>query len=352
MVRTLKEFDVEEKRVLVRCDFDVPLSKEGEILDDFRIRQALPTIGYLMGNNAKVILIGHLGRPEGKVVKRLRSNPIAKRLGELLDRPVTKLNDCVGLEVEKTIGKMQPGEIFILENLRFHKEEEKNDEEFAKKLAGLGDFYINNAFANSHRNHASMTGISKYLPSAAGLDLVKEIEILSGLVENPKKPLVLIIGGSKVEETKLKVIDRFSETAETFLLGGLVAEEIREKKLKLSKPEKIVWPIDETGGGKDIGPKTVKLFKEKISVAKTIFWNGPLGMIEKEEFSRGTKKIAKAIIGSCAFSVVGGGETVEFINKLDLADKFNHISTGGGAMLEFLSGEKLPGIESLKLSQK
>ncbi len=347
-MRTLEDFDFAKKRVLVRCDFDVPLSEEGEILDDFRIRQTLPTIGYLMENNAKVILIGHLGRPEGKVVERLRSNPIAKRLGELLGRSVTKLNDCVGPEVEKTIGEIQSGEIFVLENLRFHKEEEENDEEFVKELAGLGDFYVNNAFANSHRNHASMTGVSKYLPSAAGLALVKEIEILSGLMENPKRPLVVIIGGAKVEETKLKVIDRFSETAETFLVGGLVAKEIKEKKLKLNRPEKIVWPVDEIGGGKDIGPKTVELFKKKISVAKTIFWNGPLGMIEKEEFSRGTKGIAEAIVGSCAFSVVGGGETVEFINKIGLTDKFNHISTGGGAMLEFLSGEKLPGIEALK----
>ncbi len=346
-MRTLKEFDVKNKKVLVRCDFDVPLSKEGGISDVFRIKQSISTIDYLVKEGAKVILISHLGRPKGTTVDSLRMNPVAKELSELLARPVVKLDDCVGPEVENAVNAMKAGEVILLENVRFHKEEEENDSNFAGQLAKLGDLYVNNAFADSHRDHASITGINKYLPSAAGFTLATEIKVLSGLINDPKKPLVVIIGGAKVEETKLKVIDRFSDLAQAFLLGGLVAKEIKDKNVKLRNPEKIVWPKDETGGGKDIGPETMRSFKDKISLAKTVFWNGPLGLIEEEEFSLGSKQIAEDIIESKAFSVVGGGDTVGFINRLGLAEKFGYVSTGGGAMMEFLAGEELPGIKAL-----
>lgn len=346
-MRTLREFDVKNKRVLVRCDFDAPLSKEGGISDVFRIKQNVSTIDYLIKEGAKVILISHLGRPKGSIVDSLKMNPVAEKLSELLGRPVVKLDDCVGLEVENAINEMEAGEIIMLENVRFHKEEEENDRNFAGQLAKLGDLYINNAFADSHRDHASITGISKYLPSAAGFTLATEIKVLSGLLEKPQKPLVVIVGGAKVEETKLKVIDRFSGEAEAFLLGGLVAKEIKEKNIRLRKPEEIVWPQDEIGGGKDIGPETLQSFKDEILSAKTIFWNGPLGLIEEEEFSSGSKQVAENIIKSGAFSVVGGGDTVGFINRLGLAEKFGYVSTGGGAMLEFLAGNELPGIKAL-----
>ena len=365
-MKTVKDFDVQGKRVLVRCDFDVPLDDKGiwakrtsssslpsfpseiKVLDDFRIREALPTIKYLIEKGAKVILMGHAGRPDGKVIEKLRLDPIQNKLMEYLDVSIVKAPDCIGLEIEKWTRQMHPGEILLLENLRFHIEEQENDDSFSKKLSKLGDIYINNAFANSHRDHASMTGVPKYLPAGASLTLLKEIEILGSLIKNPEKPLVVVIGGAKVEETKLKVIDRFSEVAEAFLVGRLVTAEIKNKKLRLNRSEKIVWPVDDMGGGKDIGPQTIKLFQEKILKAKTVFWNGPLGKIEEKEFAKGTEAIARAIINSSAFSVVGGGETVDFINDLGLAEKFNHVSTGGGAMLEFLSGEKLPGLVALK----
>jgi len=345
-MRTLRDFNLKGKRVLVRCDFNVPLSSEGEILDDFRIRETLPTIKYLIKKGAKIILMSHFGKFEDK----LSLNPIALRLEKLLERKVKFLNDCIGREVEEEIEKMKGKEIVLLENLRFYKEEEGNDENFAKKLSKLGDIFVNDAFGVSHRAHASIVGIPKFLPSGAGFLLEKEIESLKNLIENPKKPLIGIVGGKKVED-KVKAIDKISEIGELILLNGLMAKEIKEKKISLKHREKILTPLDSIDD-KDIGPKTITLFKEKIKVAKTIFWNGPLGMIEKEEFQNGTKEIAKAIIESGAFSVIGGGETVEFINQLKLASKFNHVSTGGGAMLEFLSGEKLPGIEILEAEQR
>ncbi len=345
-MKTLKEFDFKNKKVLVRCDFDVPLDERGQILDDFRIKEALPTLQYLIDKEAKIILIGHAGRPEGKVVESLRLTPVQKKLTEYLGVSVAKTSDCIGSEVEKLVEGMETGEVLLLENLRFHKEEEENDGEFAGKLARLGDIYVNNAFANSHRDHASMTGIPKHLPSVAGFTLTKEIEVLGSLIKNPKKPLVAIIGGKKVETTKLEVINRFSEIGNWVLIGGLVENGIKEKGILLEYPQKIVGPIDDIQT-KDIGPQTISLFKEKIALAKTIFWSGPLGQIEKEEFSKGTKEIVEAIVKSGAFSVTGGGDTIGFINQLGLIEKFNYVSTGGGAMLAFLSGDKLPGIEAL-----
>jgi len=345
-LKTLKNLNVKQKRVLVRCDFNVPLSDKGEILDDFRIRATLPTIEYLLKNQAKIILMSHLGRPDGQVVESLRLTPIQDRLMEYLDLSIVKAPDCVGKEIEEWTKAMRPGEILLLENLRFHSEEEAGDLNFAQQLAQLGDVYVNDAFGVAHRPHASVVGITQFLPAAAGLLLEKEINILNQLKQNPQKPLVVIIGGAKAE-TKTKLINQMSEKAEWVLIGPVIHKEIKEKNLEIKYPEKIVAPVDEVAAGKDIGSATINLFKEKINLAKTIFWNGPLGWIEKQEFRQGTEKLAQAIVASQAFSVVGGGETVEFITQIGLLEKFNHVSTGGGAMLEFLAGDTLPGIEVL-----
>jgi len=346
-MKSIRDFNFKNKRVLVRCDFNVPLSDKGEILNDFRIKKTIPTIEYLIKKEAKVILMSHLGRPEGKVVESLRMNSVQNRLMEYLDVSITKTPDCLGPEIVKWTHEMQLGEILLLENLRFHQEEKENDEGFVQKLTKLGDIYINDAFGVCHREHASIVGVPKFLPSGIGLLLEKEIKTLTELSQHPKKPLVAIIGGVKMA-TKVKLIDKISEVADFVLISGLVKKAIKGESIQLKYPQKIIEPVDETGEGKDIGPETINLFKEKISSAKTILWNGPLGLIEKEEFSRGTAEILRAIIKSKAFSVVGGGETVEFIAKLGLTEKFGHISTGGGAMLAFLSGEKLPGLEALK----
>jgi len=323
-MKTFKDFDVRGKRVLVRADFNVPLGAQGDILDDFRIRETLPTIKYLLKKEAKVILMSHFGDPGGKFVKELQLTPVSERLTELL-----------GQNVE------------LLENLRFNPGEESNDESFARKLAQKGDIYINDAFGACHRAHASIVGVPKFLPSGAGFLLEREVACLTKLKTNPEKPLVAIIGGAKVE-TKVRVINKLSEKADFVLISGLISKGVVGQKITLKYPDKIVFPVDETGGGKDIGPETIKLFKEKIAKARTIFWNGPLGKIEEEEFAKGTAEIARAIAQSKAFSVVGGGETVEFITKLSLVGKFGHVSSGGGAMLTFLSGDKLPGLEALE----
>ena len=348
-MRTLKSFNFKDKRVLVRCDFNVPLDKQGNIVDDFRIKKTIPTIEYLIKKGAKLLLMSHLGRPGGKVIESLRLRPVQDKLMEYLDVSITKARDCIGEEVEDWIGQMQPGEILLLENLRFHKEEEANGENFAKELSRLGDIYINDAFGACHRPHASIVGLPKYLPCGAGLLLEKEVRVLEGLIQRAKKPLVAIIGGKKVE-TRLKLINAICEIADLVLINCLMAIELKKKRknIQLKCPQKIIASVDAAKENMDIGEKTIKLFKEKISRAKTIFWSGPLGAIEKEEFSNGSREIAKAIIESRAFSVVGGGETVKFVNKLSLASKFNHLSTGGGAMLDFIVDGELVGIEALR----
>jgi phosphoglycerate kinase len=353
-MRTLRNFNFKNKRVLVRCDFNVPLDEKGNILDDFRIKQTIPTIEYLIKKGAKLLLMSHLDDPGGEIVESLRLTPIQDKLMEYLDLSVTKAPDCVGKEIEKWTKEMKPGEILLLENLRFHKEEEENDENFAQQLANLGEIYINDAFGACHRAHASITGIPKYLPSGMGLLLEKEIQVLTQLLENPLKPLVGIIGGKKVE-TKSKVIDKISEKADWILINHLIKNEIKEKKIQLKYPQKIVEPIDaidKKGENFDIGPKTIERFREKIAQAKTIFWSGPLGKIEEKSFQKGSEEIAKAIIDSGVFSVVGGGETVEFINKIGLTEKFSHVSTGGGAMLDFIADGKLVGLEALNYGNK
>lgn len=344
-MKTLKDFNFKNKRVLVRCDFNVPLSEKGDILDDFRIQKTLPTINYLTQKEAKIILMSHLDDPEGKVVETLRLTNVQKRLEELLGKSVIKPEDCIGEDIKEKTLKIKD-EIILLENLRFHKEEEEGDLNFAKELSKSGDIYINEAFSVCHRSHASIVGITKYLPCGAGLILEQEIEYLRKIFENPKRPMLVIIGGKKVE-TKAKFINRISEICDQVLISGLIEKEIEEKKIEIKNPEKIIKPLDSLGGGLDIGLKTIKLFREKIIEAETIIWNGPLGKIEEKAFKKGTEEIAKAIIDSKVFSIAGGGETVEFIKGLKLVDKFSHISTGGGAMLVFLSGEKLPGVEAL-----
>ena len=385
-MRRLSDFNFQGKKVLVRCDFNVPLNEKGQIakrtsssslsslpsepkiLDDFRIRQSIPTIEYLIKNGAKVILVSHLGRPKGKFVKKFSLRPVAKRLGKLLKRKVHPvksakggaakpqfnrvkfLPDCIGKKVEKAIERMKSGEVVLLENLRFYKEEEENDQNFAKSLAQLADIFINDAFSVCHRSHASVVGITKYLPSGAGILLEKEIKALSQIMKNPKRPLVVIIGGKKVED-KAKVVENFSQTADFVLTGGLVAKEIKKGKIKIRSLSKVFFPLDSKDNF-DIGQKTIKIFREKIQKAKTIFWAGPLGKIEDRKYQRGTKEIARAILKSQAFSVVGGGDTIEFINRIGLAEKFDHLSIGGGAMLEFLAGQKLPGLKALKYGDK
>jgi phosphoglycerate kinase len=346
-MKTLKDFNFKDKRTLVRCDFNVPLSqKQGDILDDFRIKETIPTINYLIEKGAKLILMSHLDRPGGEVTESLRLTPVQNRLMEYLDLSITKAPDCVGPEIKKWTHNMQPGEILLLENLRFHKEEEEGDLAFAKELAKMGEIFINDAFGASHRAHASISGLPQYLNSGAGLLLEKEIKALSNLIDRTERPLVAVIGGKKAE-TKAKLIDRISEAGDCVLIGGLIKKEIKEKNIKLKHPQKVIEPVDEIDD-KDIGPQTVKVFKEKIKSAKTVIWSGPLGMIEKEKFSLGSKEVSQAILESSTFSVVGGGETVQFINRLNLTSKFSHVSTGGGAMLAFLAGEELPGLKALK----
>jgi len=349
MFKLLKDFSVINKRVLVRCDFDVPIDEKGNILDDFRIKQALPTIKYLIEQKAKVILMGHLGRPDGKIVPELKLDKVAESLAGYLGFSIEKEDDCIGPDAENESNKLAPGKVLLLENLRFHKEEIGPEgypnSEFAKKLSYLGDIYVNDAFGVCHRNNASITGVPKLLPNCAGLLLEKEISAMDKVMANPEKPMVAIIGGKKVE-TKSKFIDNISKVADFVIVSGLIAKEVLEKNIEFNHPEKIIVPTGQLDA-LDINEESIKIFCEKIMQAKTILWNGPFGKFEEEKYAKGTSAIAKAIIESGAFSVVGGGETVEFLNKQGIIDKFSHVSTGGGAMLCYLSGEKLPGIEAL-----
>jgi len=386
-MKGLKAFDFKNKRVLLRCDFNVPLDEQGNILDDFRIKKTIPTIEYLLEKKAKVILMSHLGDPGGKKVEGLSLTPVQGKLREYLNLSVVKASDCFGPEVEKLIGSMKDGEVLLLENLRFHKEEEEGDEGFARKLSRLGDVYVNDAFGASHRPHASIAGVPKFLPSAAGLLLEKEISALSRVLENPARPVVALVGGAKIE-SKISVIKAFLQKADHLLLGGKIAnsvlgvkgiwmdgkgltqETIRVINEVPLTSTKLHLPVDAlvsfNSSGKpyvresalaqtkenelllDIGPETINVFSRIIQEAKTIVWAGPFGFFENPLFEKGTRAIASAIVNNeKAFKVVGGGETLEFLNKIGLAEKFNHVSTGGGAMLEFLSGKTLPGIESL-----
>lgn len=386
MKKTIKDIDVSNKRVLVRADFNVPLS-QGTVQDDTRIRASLPTIQYLVEHQACVILCSHLGRPGGKVDPGLRMDPIGWRLSELLDLPVTKLDDCIGPEVEQAVTGMRHGEILLLENTRFHPEEKKNDSDFAQKLAELADVYVDDAFGSAHRAHASTEGVAHYLPAVAGLLMEKELVALGRVIDNPKQPFVAIFGGAKISD-KIGVIDRFLERSERILVGGgmantflkaqgqntgqsLVEEDSLDeaKRILDQAGDKLVLPVDvivaesldeEADHQKvpveevpsdwqilDIGPDTIDLFKKKFSDGKMIIWNGPLGVYELEPFARGTFDIARALAKSDAEVIVGGGETGAAVHQIGLADQMTHVSTGGGAFLEFLEGKELPGVAIL-----
>ena len=388
-MKYLRDFDFKDKKVLIRVDFNVPMSKDKNISskEDWRIKATLPSIKYLLDQNAKIIILSHLGRPNGKAVQDLRLDPIAKRLEELLNKKIIKLDDCCGEEVEKSISEIKSGEIILLENLRFYSEEEKNDIKFAKRLAGYGEIYVNDAFSVNHRVHASLVGIPKYLPSCAGLLLEKEMNTLSKVSDKPNRPLVVIIGGAKIS-TKIKFINKFLISADDLLLAGALAntvisakgiaigrsvteknmkEEVKEIILtspKLHLPVDAIASADPSGKGSsriapignteeqemilDIGPDTINLFEDIISKAKTIIWNGPMGLIEVDEFINGSKQIAEIVAHSKSFSIVGGGDSIALLEKVNLLDKIDHISTGGGSMLRFLVGDKLPGIEALE----
>lgn len=395
---TVRDLDLKGKRVLMRVDFNVPLDERLNITDDTRIRATLPTIKYVLDKGAALILMSHLGRPDGKVVQKYSLAPCAKRLSELLGKPVKMLNESRGEEVKSVVSAMAPGECVLLENLRFHAEEETNDPNFAKELAGLGDVYVNDAFGTAHRAHASTEGVTRYLTSAAGFLLEKEIEYLEDKVTNPAKPFVTILGGAKVSD-KIGVIENLLDKVDSILVGGgmaytflkargipIGASKLEQDKLEIAKSllekakEKkvnIILPVDNVVGDKfaadaqsqvvgeeipegwmglDIGPKTVELFKKALTGAKTIVWNGPLGVFEMDKFSNGTKEIAVCIAGlsarrSCCgsetISIIGGGDTAAAVAKFGLEDKMTHISTGGGASLEYLEGKILPGIKAL-----
>jgi 3-phosphoglycerate kinase len=386
-MKTVRDFDLKGKRVLVRCDFNVPQNEQGEIEDTFRIKQTLPTIQYLKDNGAKVVLMSHLGDPKGEKDLKFSLAPVGKKLEEYLGCDIKMADDCVGDDLREEILKMNDGEIMLLENLRFYAEEEKNDTEFSRKLSQLADIYINDAFGTCHRKHASVYGITNYLPSGAGLLLEKEIKVLGKVLSSPQRPLVAIIGGAKIS-SKAVLIKQFLDNADNVILGGKIAntililkniltgrsipadEDLEEIKQIDLTSTKLHLPIDvvasanlkgdaglhESAPGSvrpdemvlDIGPETIAMFSKIIGEAKMIVWAGPMGLFENKHFEAGTRDIALAIANNTnAYKIVGGGDTLNAISKYNLLDKFDHISTGGSATLNFLSNEKLPGIEAL-----
>lgn len=398
-MNNLRKFDLNNKKVLVRCDFNVPLDRKGNILDNFRIKKSLPTIKYLLEKKAKIILISHLGRPnKSKNTKfnfqKYSLRPVALEIEKLLKQKINFLEDCIGIEVEKEVKKMKSKDIIFLENLRFYREEEGNNKNFSKKLAKLGDIYVNNAFACCHREHSSIIGIPKFLLSAPGFLVEKEINVFSSIISESKRPLVVIIGGIKIS-TKIEVIKTLLKDTDNLIIGGEIANSILQikgicvrdfaqdikpgvkkeiKKINIGNP-KLHLPLDAVISLKDIklgvkndylregaigtlkenekiydiGNESIKIFSKIIKEARTIIWNGPLGLYEEKLFQKGTKEIAKAIVkNSSSFKVVGGGETNFALAQLGLRKNFDYVSTGGGAMLELLIGKKLPGIEALK----
>ena len=388
--KTVRDLDVAGKKVLVRVDFNVPLNDKGEITDDTRITASLPTIQYLLEQKAAVILMAHLGRPKGQVKPELSLAPVAKHLGKLLGKKILFAPDCVGEAAKAAASKLKAGHILLLENLRFHKEEEKNDMEFAEQLASLADLYVNDGFGVSHRAHASVEGVTHFLPAAAGFLLEKEIQYVGQAVTNPLHPFVAIIGGAKVSD-KIGVISNLLDKVDTLLIGGGMANTflaaqghkmgkslVEEDKLELAKEllakakknkVKLLLPTDlvmaaafapdaayVTEGVKhlnqeymalDIGSETSKAYAEALAEAKMIVWNGPMGVFEMDAFCKGTEAVAKAVAKSRAVSIVGGGDSVAAIEKLGLAKRITHISTGGGASLEYLEGKVLPGVAAL-----
>lgn len=388
--KTIEDIDVNGKRVLVRCDFNVPQDEEGNITDDRRIIAALPTIKYLMEHNAKVILCSHLGRPKGEFNMKYSLKPIAKRLSELLGKKVHMADDVIGDSAKCLVASLREGDVMLLENVRFHKEEEANDMAFSKALAELADVYVNDAFGTAHRAHASTEGVAKYLPAVCGYLIQKEINVMGKALNNPVRPFVAILGGKKVSD-KINVITNLIDKVDELLIGGgmaytffkakgyeigksicendkvELAKELMEKAAH--KGVKLLLPIDNVVAtefsndaeskvvasneipadweGVDIGPETVKLYGDALKNAKTVIWNGPMGVFEFDKFAVGTNEIAKILGGLDAITIIGGGDSAAAIEKGGFADKMTHISTGGGASLEFLEGKELPGIACL-----
>ena len=386
--KTVRDIDVSNKRVLVRVDFNVPLSN-GIVTDNSRIKAALPTLEYLINHGAKVILMSHLGRPKG-FDDKYKLDPVAQTLADLLGREVKKVDAIVGNEVKEAVDKMGPGDVLLLENLRFDEREKKNDPEFARALANLADIYVNDAFGASHRAHASIVGVSQYLPAVAGFLLEKEVDTLTSILEKPERPFVAVLGGSKVSD-KIGVIDKLLDVVDALLIGGGMAftflkakgyevgsslleedkidfclqviKKAEQKDIALYLPSDVVVAqeispdaeamvvsvsaIPQGWMGLDIGPDTILVYQGVIKSAKTVFWNGPMGVFEIDQFSRGTEEIAKAIAQSDAVSIVGGGDSIAALKKFHLEDKISFISTGGGASLELIEGKPLPGVEAL-----
>ena len=383
--KTVRDIDVAGKRVLVRVDFNVPM-KDGQVTDDTRIRASLPTIQYLLDHHARLILMSHLGRPKA-VDESLRLAPAAARLGELLGRPVQAARDCIGPEVEQAVSALKPGDILLLENLRFHKEEEKNDPAFARALSALGDVYVDDAFGSAHRAHASTEGVAHLLPAVSGFLMEKELNYLGKALADPARPFVAILGGAKISD-KIGVIQNLLPRVDRILIGGGMANTFLKarglelgdslvetnamdtaKQLLFEHAEQLLLPTDAVVADRfdkdataqvvevtqvqpgwrilDIGPKTVETFRGELANAQTIVWNGPLGVFEFPRFAAGTLAIARALADSHATTIVGGGDSVAAVEQAGVADRITHISTGGGASLEFLEGKTLPGVAAL-----
>jgi 3-phosphoglycerate kinase len=388
--KTVRDIDLKNKQVLVRCDFNVPMDEEKNITDNRRIVAALPTIKYLLEQNCKIVLCSHLGRPKGEFKKEFSLQPVAKELSRLLGKEVIMANDVIGEDAKTKAQNLKNGEILLLENVRFHREETDNEPNFAKELASYGEIFVNDAFGTAHRAHASTEGVTKYLPAVSGFLIEKELKFLGDALENPERPFVAILGGSKVSD-KIGVIDNLLEKVDTLIIGGGMAYTFfkaqgysvgnslcEEDKLDLAldlmkkakeKNVKLLLPIDNKVAqefkadaesktvksteipdgweGLDIGEETIKLYTEELKNAKTIVWNGPLGVFEFDQFAVGTNSIAKALGEIDCIKIIGGGDSAAAVEKAGLAEKMTHISTGGGASLEFLEGKKLPGIEAL-----
>ena len=388
--KTVRDINVEGKKVLVRCDFNVPIDENGKIIDNRRIVGALDTIKYLMDKNAKVILCSHLGRPKGEYKKEFSLEPVAKELSRLLGKEVKLASDIVGDSAKSLVANMKEGDIVLLENVRFDPREEKNDEEFSKELASLAEVFVNDAFGTAHRAHSSTTGVASFLPAVSGFLIEKELKFLGSSLENPERPFVAILGGKKVSD-KIGVINSLLEKVDTLMIGGAMAytffkaqgynvgnsiceldkldlansliEKAKEKNVKLMLPidtkigrefkkdtesKTVAWTdIPDGWEGFDIGEKTIEMYKEELKKAKTIIWNGPVGLFEFDQFAIGTNEIANLLATLDAKTIIGGGDSAAAVEKAGLSDKMTHISTGGGASLEFLEGKKLPGIECL-----
>ena len=389
--KTIKDIDLKGKKVLVRCDFNVPMDENKNITDNTRIVAALPTIKYLLENNCAVILCSHLGRPKGEFKPEFSLAPVAKELSKLLDKEVIMAKDVVGEDANKKAKELQAGQVMLLENVRYHREETDNDPEFAKKLANMAEIYVNDAFGAAHRAHASTVGVAQYLPAVSGFLIEKELKFLGNALNNPERPFVAILGGAKVSD-KIGVIDSLLEKVDTLIIGGGMAytffkaqgyevgnsiceldkldlakeamAKAKEKGVKLMLPvdtkigkefkpdtesKTVAWTeIPEGWEGFDIGEKSIEMFTEEIKNAKTVVWNGPVGLFEFDQFAIGTNAIAKTLSEIDATTIIGGGDSAAAVKKAGLQDKMTHISTGGGASLEFLEGKKLPGIECLQ----